>query len=186
MNISWVMSDNAVLDYGTDIEKLKHIGSVWGGWRTWRNCSTDNVICNDVAKALELVQRDFHKTCNFYLPKNAYVTLDRPAGVQLFDGEFKFEVDHQDELITLHLVSGRSDIILLMGFDWRKKEPSTDRLVEHRAQNYRNTVKQAITDHPATQWVLVDHPAGDLMPEIAKLENLTQDTLGNVLDMLAS
>jgi hypothetical protein len=180
------MSDSAVLEYGTDIEKLKDIGSIWGGWRTWRNCGTDNVICNDISKAVDLIQRDFHKTCNFYVPKNAYAMLDRPHGVQLFEGEFKFEVDNQDELVAIHLVSGRSDIVLLFGFDWRKVNPSADRLVEHRAQNYRNTIKQALTDNPDIQWVLIDHPEGELMPEIARLGNLTQDTLPNVLAMFNS
>ena len=36
MNISWVVADNTVLDHDVDIEQLKHIGSIWGGYQTWK------------------------------------------------------------------------------------------------------------------------------------------------------
>ena len=185
MKIAWVLADDTVLDHSVDIEKLKSIGSIWGSWRTWRGCSTDNVICNDVGKARDLLMRKFNDLCNFYVPRSAFVDLDRPANVNLFEGEFTFDVDRQDELIALHLASSQNDIVLLLGFDWAKRPKNTDRLVEHRAQNYRTTVKHAIKDTPTAQWVLVDH-SSELMSELSGLDNLTQDSLTNVLEMLSA
>lgn len=183
MNISWVVADDTFLDPDIDIERLKQIGSIWGGWKTWRSCQTDNVICSDVGRARELIQRNFNNICNFFVPKDAFVELDRPTGVQLFDGKFTFEIDHPDELISLHLASSRSDIVLLLGFDLQPKDKKPDRLEEHRAQNYRTGIKHAIKDNIETQWVLVNH-VDALITELNGLENLTQDTLANVLELL--
>jgi hypothetical protein len=44
-------------------------------------------------------------------------------------------------------------------------------------------VREAIAGNAKTQWVLIDH-SGDIMPELAQLGNLTQDTMSNVFGML--
>lgn len=185
MRIAWVLADDTVLDHTVDVEKLKTVGSIWGSWRTWRGCSTDNVICNDDGKARDLLMREFNKLCNFYIPRTSFVDLDRPAGVNLFEGVFTFDVNRQDELIALHLAASQNDIVLLMGFDWKQQPKNPDRLAEHLAQNYRSTVKHAIKDNPQVQWVLIDHPE-TLMSELKNLDNLTQDSLTNVLEMLSA
>lgn len=183
MKVNWVVADSTVIDPGVDVNILKNIASIWGSWRTWRSCATDNVVCNDAGKARELLKRNMQTMCNMYIPNALYVELDRPK-VQLFGGEFRFEIDNHDELIAMQLVSGQSDIVLLLGFDWTEKPTSTDKLIAHKANNYRRFVKDTIQSYPAVQWVLVDHP-GDIMPELAKLENLSQDTLENVIELLA-
>lgn len=183
MNISWVVADDTFLAPDINIEQLKGVGSIWGSWKTWRSCQTDNVICSDIGQARELIQRNFNNICNFFVPKDAFVDLDRPPKVQLFDGKFNFEIDRPDELITLHLAASRSDIVLLLGFDWQPKDKKPDRLQEHRAQNYYMGVKHVIKDNPTTQWVLIDHP-DSILTELVKLDNLTRDTLANVLEML--
>lgn len=185
MRISWVVADDTFLPPDIDINQLRDIGPIWGGWKTWRNCGTDNVICNDPEKARDLVIRGFQKNCNFYLPKSLFVDIGRPDGVRLFDGKFKFEVEKQDELISMHLASSSSDVVLLLGFNWKDQPKISDRYQEHLAQNYRNTVKHAIKDNAAVQWVLVDHPDG-LMTELNELDNLTQDSLANVLEILSA
>jgi hypothetical protein len=53
MNINFVLSNQAQIEPGIDIKKMKELGSFWGGWRTWRSCQTDNVICHDTTKAKE-------------------------------------------------------------------------------------------------------------------------------------
>lgn len=185
MNISWVLSDNATLDPTVDISQFKDVGSLWGGWRTWRSFSTDNVVCFDPDKAKDLIQRLFYNQCNLYIPNSVYVLLDRPAGVKVFDGNFNLDIQHHDELVSIHLASSQNEIILLFGFDWSKKEKLTDPLLEHRAHNYRNLIKQVIKDNPTTQWVLIDHPH-DIMPELSNLPNLSKDSLVNVLKLLSS
>lgn len=185
MRINWVLAENTLLDHDVDIEQLKNIGSFWGGWKTWRGCSTDNVICSDIGQARSLIQRNFNQLCNLYVPESSYVELDRPAGVRLYGGMFNFEIDCPDDLISMHLASSQSDIVLLLGFDCQPKDKRTDRLEEHRAQNYRIGVKHAIKDNPEVQWVLINH-SDNLMDELKGLPNLTVDTLSNVIEMLSS
>jgi hypothetical protein len=185
MKISWVLSDSVVLDPTQDTTKLKNIGSFWGSWRTWRSCQTDNVICNDLDKGVELIKREFQKQCNMYIPNSVYQSLQRPSGVQLYEGEFKHDVDHQDEIIAMHLAASTSDIILLLGFDLTKKTPDPDKLQEHRNRNYYGLIRQAIIDNNQVQWVLIDHP-NPVNPKLFTLENLTIDTLDNVVNMFSA
>jgi hypothetical protein len=182
MKINWVLADQSLLDPTLDLERLKEIGSFWSGWQSWRSCQTDNVICSNHAKASELIQRDFHKLCNLYIPQSTFVTLDRPTGVRLFEGKFEQDVDHPDEIITMHLAASQSDIVLLLGFDWQPKLTNSDKLLEHRAQVYRQLVKHAIKENTTVQWVLIDHPE-NIMTELDNLDNFTQDTLNSVLSM---
>jgi hypothetical protein len=170
MRINWVVADATVIAPDVDIAAVKDIASIWGSWRTWRGCSTDNVVCNDAGKARELLKRNMQEMCNMYIPESMYAELDRPRSVRLFGGQ---------------LVSGQSDIVLLMGFDWTEKPISSDRLIAHRANNYRKFVVDAVQNNPQVQWVLVDHE-GDVMPELADFDNLTQDTLQNVMELLST
>ena len=185
MNINWVLSDSLILDPTISIDQLKNIGSFWGGWRTWRAYATDNVICHNSLKATELLERQFQKMCNLYIPNSLYVTLNRPGGVKLYEGDFMHEVDRQDELAAVHLSATVSDIVLLLGFDLSETEKNPDKLLEHRALNYRNIFRSAIKENPTVQWLLIDHP-GKITPELANLENLSTDTLANVIGMLST
>jgi hypothetical protein len=93
------------------------------------------------------------------------------------------DLDDHEEIVALHLTSGISDIVLLLGFDLAEADLVADRLERHRALNYRNLVRQAMKDNAQTQWVLVDHPK-DIGKDFVELENLTQDSLTNVIGML--
>lgn len=183
MNISWVLADSATADPTLDIAELKRIGVFWGSWRTWRAFQTDNVICHDQYKANELITRNFQNNCNFYIPNSVYTSLGRPEGVQLYEGVFVHDIDGQEEIVALHLAASRSDIVLLLGFDFTEPIKIEDRLLEHRAHHYRSLVKQVINDNIQTQWVLVDHP-GELMENWNMLDNITCDKLSNVLTLM--
>ena len=183
MRINWVMADSTVLPPDVDVGALKDIAAIWGGWRTWRGCGTDNVICNDTGRAHELLKRKMNEQCNMYISSSLYAQLDRPKNVQLYEGQFTFEIDNKDELISIQLVSSQSDVVLLLGFDWTEKPVSTDRLAAHRAKNYQRFIKDTIGSNPDVQWVLVDHPDAVAL-ELALFENLTQDSLENVIDLL--
>jgi hypothetical protein len=180
MNISFVFSNQAVLDPTVDIGQLKELGSFWGGWKTWRSCQTDNVICHDMNKAQELIQRKFHNTCNFYVPNSVYASLDRPDGVKLYEGTFLHEVDNHEDIVAMHLAVASSDIILLLGFDFSEPVALEDKLLEHRANNYRNLTRQVIVNHPNIQWVALDQ-ASNFRKDLLPLNNLGQDTLVNIL-----
>jgi hypothetical protein len=183
MNIAWVLSDSVALGPEVDIDQLKQLGSFWGGWRTWRGCHTDNVICNDLDKAGELLKRNFQAGCNFYIPNANYQILNRPTAVRLYEGAFAHDVDRRDEIVAMHLAAASNDIVLLLGFDFSEPMVNPDKLLEHRTQNYRGLVHQVINDNNQVQWVLVDHP--DLvMKSLSSLPNLSTDTLEAALSLI--
>jgi hypothetical protein len=183
MNISWVLSDSAVLDPTQSIEELKRLGAFWGSWRTWRAHQTDNVICHDQIKASELIKRDFQKQCNFYLPSSIHIGLGRPSGVQLYAGEFVHDVIQQEEIVALHLAATTSDIVLLLGWDLTELKPDADRLKTNQMQHHRNLLYQALKDYNQIQWVVVDHK-GKLATNLANLDNVTTDTMDAVLALV--
>ena len=180
MNISWVLADSAIADPAVNIAELKRLGALWGSWRTWRAWQTDNVICYDQSKTVELIKRNFQNNCNFYIPNSVYTSIDRPNGVQLYAGEFVHDVDRQEEIVAIHLAATTSDIVLLLGFDLTELEPNPDRLLGHKAHHHRNLIRQAVKDYAHVQWVVVDHP-DPLDPNLTNLENISTDTLQAVL-----
>jgi hypothetical protein len=180
MKLSWVLANNINLDPAIELVSLKEIGPFWGGWQTWRNCNTDNVICNDFDRAESLLQRKFNENCNFYIPNSIYQSLDRPIGVRLYDGTTQLDLENKEEIIAMHLAASQSDIVLLLGFDWSLKQKNPDRLLEHQAQNYRTLVKQTILSHSQVQWVLIDRP-DEIIEELEDITNITYDTIDGVL-----
>jgi hypothetical protein len=181
MNISWVLANTCVIDPLVDIHALKEIGPIWGSWQTWRSCQTDNVICHNLEKSQELLKRNFQNSCNLYIPKISWITLDRPENVNLYEGSFVDEFQ-SEEIIAMHLAASTSDIILLLGFDWCDREKNPNRLEEHRFQAYRSLISHAVSDNPEVQWVLVDH-SGPIMKMLSKLKNLTKDSMENCLGL---
>jgi hypothetical protein len=163
---------------------MKQGGAFWGSWKTWRAYNTDNVICHDMNKAQELIKRAFHATCNFYIPNSAYVSLGRPQGVRLYEGDFMGNnVVNQDEIVAMNLAASISDVVLLLGFDFSETPPLPDKLEDVKATHYRGLVHQAIKSKPDVQWILVDHK-NEIRSELASLSNLGKDTFDNVLAIL--
>lgn len=182
MRVNWVFADTYQLDPSVNVERLKSIGPMWGSWRTWRSCSTDNVVCHDFKKCQDLMQHAFQAVCNFYIPKKFYQDLARPMGLKLYDGEYTEAMNNIEDIVSLHLVSD-SDIVLLMGFDFGKLEVPVDQFEQHKLKNYHGLVRSTIVANPNTQWVAVDHPHKfDLAYQ--NLPNLTCDSLENVLKLL--
>jgi hypothetical protein len=184
MRVNWVFTDDMILDPLADTSVMKDIGSFWGSWKTWRSCSTDNVVCHNLRKATELVQRDFATKCNLYIPNEIYISLNRPQGVYLYEGKFVDDIQ-PEEIVAMHLAASVSDIVLLLGFDWTEQPKKTDKLLEHRAHVYRTLIKHVIGNNRETQWVLVDH-AGEIMPFLSALPNLTQDSMQNVFELFST
>jgi len=181
VRVSWIIADNFD-DPAVDPNTLTEIGSTWGSWRTWRIWNTDNVLCYDKAKAKDLVTRAFQAVCNLYLPKNAYADLGRPVGVQLFDGEFPAEFDGVEEVIAMHLLADKNDLVLLLGYNL--SEPDTnDAFERHKRENYLAAFMSAIKMYPETQWVVLNHDA-ELITNLQELENITCDSYENVLQLL--
>jgi hypothetical protein len=180
--ISWVLSDSAMLDPTQNINDLKKIGVFWGSWKTWRAYQTDNVICHDQVKVDELVQREFQKLCNFYIPNSVYASLDRPENIKVYGGEFVHDTINQEEIVAMHLAATTSDIVLMLGWDLGQRPEESDRLKNHQQQHYRNMIRQSFITYNQTQWVIVDH-AGPIDPNIANLENVVSDSLNTILEL---
>jgi hypothetical protein len=183
MRISWIFAEGYQLSADIDAEKVKAVGSTWGSWRTWRSCSTDNVICHQRSSAQDLIARAFQSVCNFYIPAQHYQDLKRPIGVKLYHGAFDQEVDHIEDIIAMHLVSTTSDLVLLVGFDFSPLEPVEDQFEQHKIKNYHGLIHSMIKSNPAVEWILIDH-----VPKLDKayqsLPNLTCDKMKNALQLL--
>lgn len=180
--ISWAFSDSIDLDPTQSIEHLKNIGPIWGSWRTWRSCQTDNVLCHDQVKAADLVRRNFQNSCNFYLPESVHAVLDRPQGIRTYAGEFVHDVVRQEEIVMLHLAASTSDIVLLMGWNFGELEPDNDLVKANQARHHRNLVRQAFKTYNQTQWVIVDHTHA-IDPNLIACPNVVTDSLDNILTL---
>lgn len=183
MRINWIYSSNYSPPLTIDLDVIKSVGPSWGSWKSWRACGTDNVICHDLAQGKALIQRNFQTMCNFYVPRGSYQDLNRPTGVKLYDGDFREEVDDLEDIIAMHLAVSMSDIVLLVGFNFGKKEPLADKFKQHRQQNRFGLTRQVIANNPTVQWVLVDHPT-QIDKSYSELTNLTCDNIDNVLKLL--
>jgi len=183
VRVNWVVPSNYQIDPTVDPTQLKLVGPLWGSWRTWRSCTTDNVICYDFAKARELLDRAFQSVCNFYLPRRYYQELGRPLGVKLYDGEFAHDLDHPEDIVTMHLAAGVSDIVLLLGFNFGDIVLPEDKLAQHKLKNWHGLIRSVIAADPKIQWVAVDHPA-QFDKSYQNLPNLTCDTMANALKLL--
>ena len=180
MKLNWVLADSVEINPAIEIERLKAIGPMWGGWRTWRSYSTDNVICHTDVDARNLISRNFHTRCNMYLPESVYQLVDRPNGVKLYQGEFHELVDSPDEIVSMHLAAAFSDIVLLSGFDLQPRNLDHDRMAKHKWHNYVQYFLHIVKGNSGVQWVLLDH-SPDIEKVLKDLPNLLFDTLDNVL-----
>jgi hypothetical protein len=180
MKISWVLANDTIIDPAVDIEQLRNIGPLWGGWKTWRSYSTDNVVCYTESDARSLIAKNFHARCNLHIPSAIYSNLDRPAGVKLYQGEFHETVDNPDEIVAMHLAASTSDIVLLLGFNLCPRNLDNDRLAKHKWHNYIQYFLNIIKTNPEKQWVVVDHEP-EIEKELKSLPNLQFDKLSTIL-----
>jgi len=148
-----------------DADKLREIGPLYGSWTTWKENRTDNVVCTDLTKAYELLQKAFHAVCNFHIPEKFIEQSGTLPRVQSFD--YLPEVVNSDDLAAVHIASVQdSAVVLLLGFDFLHKDAELIRLI-----------KQFST----IQYVGVTTPTDKVSRAYASIDNITFDTLENVL-----
>ena len=181
MKVSWIYANGYQRDPSISVDQVKSIGSSWGGWQTWRGNNTDNVICNDLAKSRELLDRAFQAVCNFYVPRNSYQTLGRPVGLKFYESEFNFEIDDIEDIIACHLGSTGADICLLCGYDFNIGTVE-DRFEQHKLSNRHGALRSVIANSKC-QWVAVDYDK-KVNEAYKELPNFTCDTIENVLNLL--
>ena len=183
MRVAWAVAAAYQLDAAIVIDQIKAVGPVWGSWRTWRGCATDNVICHDRAKARELLDRAFQAVCNFYLPRPHYEFLQRPVGVKLYEGDYREQLDDLEDVIALQLAGSAADIVLMLGYDLSRMPTQDDRFEQHKLVNRHGLIRSTIADSAQVQWVVLDHME-DLDRAYQTLPNLTCDTMQNALQLL--
>lgn len=181
MRVSWIIAD-AFASATIDPEQLKSLGPIWGSWRTWRAWNTDNVLCGDLAKSQELLQRAFQAVCNFYVPAKNFALVGRPSGVKTYEGHAPAGQDCADEIVAMHLAASSSDLVLLLGYDLQEIT-TEDRYQRHTQQNYAAVFRATLNCYPQVQWVIIDHP-GDLQLSVRTIANLTCDQFESVLQLL--
>ena len=123
------------------------------------------------------------KNCNFYIPRKHFQEIGRPLGVKFYDGDFLELVDDLEDIVAMHLVASKSDIVLLAGFDLSIQNTPQDRFAQHRLKNRLGLMRSAFVNNPEIQWVLVDHPK-EVDKAFSDLSNLTCDVMKNVLNLL--
>jgi hypothetical protein len=180
MRVSCVIAD-AFANTTIDPEQLKSLGPTWGSWRTWRTWNTDNVLCHDLGRARDLLQRAFQAVCNFYVPNRHFSALNRPTRVQVYEGDFPGEMDHPEDIVAMHLAAVSSDLILLLGYGL-SATTSEDRFERHKHTNYLNAFRATLNTYPDVQFVLIDH-SGDLEKSLLSITNLTCDKYETVLQL---
>lgn len=181
MKISWIIADG-FLNSAVKSEQLKTIGPLWSSWKSWRNWQSDNVLCDNMRHSQELIDRNFHKSCNFYIPEKYYVQLGRPAGVKVYNGNFPAEFDKTEEIISMHLAAENADLVLLLGFNVSVIN-SSDAYQTHKKINYLNAFRATINTYVDVQWALIDH-LSDIDPSLKDKPNLTCDNFESVLKLL--
>jgi len=179
-----VLAAGSVIKPPLSMDQIKNIGPTWGSWKTWKTCGTDNVICHDLGKARELYQRAIQAVCNLYLPEKFFSQMSRPINVQFYQGDFLQEVRDLEDIIALHLVADRSDLVLLFGFNAANPGMISDRFEKHCVTNRLGLLRQVMVGNPDVQWVLVDHDR-TLDQAFESITNLTCDTADNVLQLLS-
>jgi hypothetical protein len=181
MKICWIISEHSKKAV-TEPNALKNVAPTWGSCSVHNIYEIDNIVCNDLKQAKQLINHNIQDTSNFYLSADSHKTLGNPPNVKVYQGEFKdTNINNKDDIIALNLVTQRYDIILLLGFKFAKSK-SKDDINRHRQEAYLHNVRTIIKENADKQFVLVNYK-GKLSKDFNALENLMRDSLSNVLEL---
>ena len=184
MRVNWVLSSTVVnrRDWGSYPQAMKDIAPLWGSWKTWVDFNTDNVICHDLDKSRDLINRAFHAVCNFYVWRDHHDQLGRPARVSVYDGSYHVSVPDIEDIVAMHLAASKSDMVLLLGFDFGRVISTDNAELDQGLRDRLGMLRGALAS-TNVQWVAIDH---DAVPDasFANLTNFTRDTMDNVLRLL--
>jgi len=182
MKIGWALSENIGKNVA-EIEQLQEVAPTWGSCSIYNNYNVDNIICNDIKQSKRLIQHNIQNEVNFYMPNDNFSTLGNPPNIKTFQGAFKDpNINFKDDIVTLNVVTATYDIILLLGFKFTKPKAKAEQLEQHKQLAYLHNIKTIIKDNKDKQFVLVNYK-GKLSADLDSIENLSRDTLANVLEL---
>jgi glycyl-tRNA synthetase alpha subunit len=181
MKICWVISEQTEKKV-TEVDTLKGVAPTWGSCIIHSMYSVDNIVCTDLRQSKQLINYNVQDSSNFYLSADNYKTLGNPVNVKVYQGQFgDANINNKDDIVALNVVMQSYDIILLLGFKFSKSK-SKDNLEKHKQKAYLHNIKTIITENTDKQFVLVNY-RGKLSNDFNVLENLTRDSLTNVLKL---
>lgn len=184
MKIAWLISQQIGETTKLDMDALKQHTPTWGSCHIWGRFKVDNIVCNNINTTRALVDRNIQKETNLFVPQKHITQLGNPPNLKGFQGEFKdTNINNKDDIIGLNIVSNMYDVILLVGFKFAKSK-STNKLEQHKQFAYIHNVHTIIKENPDKQFVLVNQK-GKLSADFEALENLTRDSLNNVLELIS-
>ena len=185
MKIAWCFASGTQIDPAIEIEQIKKIGSSWGSWNTWRGCETENIVCYDLQKAVELNKRALQAVTNLYVPENFYQKMNQPVGFKYYSGEFNENVDNIEDIVSMHLAaSSGNPVVLLLGYKFKISGVTDNPLALHKQKNYHGMLRSVLNEYKDVQWVAVDIAEDDLDNAYSELTNFTCDTMETVLNLL--
>jgi hypothetical protein len=118
------------------------------------------------------------------MPQEDCSTLGNPANIKTFQGAFDDpNINFKDDIVTLNVVTATYDIILLLGFKFTKPKAKAEQLDKHKQLAYLHNIKTIIKDNEDKQFVLVNFK-GKLSKDFDSIENLSRDSLANVLELI--
>lgn len=183
MKIAWLFSEQLSKTAKLNKSAIKENAPTWGSCNILNQFPIDNIICNNIKTVKTLVDREVQKQTNLFVPQKYISKLGNPPNLKGFQGEFKdTNINNKDDIIGLNVVANMYDIVLLVGFKFTKPK-SKDKLVQHKQFAYIHNVQAIIKENPNKQFVLVNQK-GKLSAEFEALENLTRDSLSNVLELI--
>jgi hypothetical protein len=183
MKIGWALSEQ-IAKKVIDVNTLKDVAPTWGSCSIYNNYNVDNIICNDIKQAERLIQHNTQDSVNFYMSRDNFSTLGNPTNIKTFNGKFQDpNINFKDDIVALNIVTNLYDIILLLGFKFTKPKSKAEQLVKHKQLAYLHNVRTIIETNEDKQFVLVNYK-GKLSNEFDSIENLSRDSLGNVLRLV--
>jgi hypothetical protein len=185
MKIGWALSEQIGKNV-SNIDSLKDVAPTWGSCSIYDNYNVDNIICNDIKQAERLIQHSVQDTANFYMQMDDFKTLGNPPNVKTFQGIFNdTTINFKDDIVTMNVVTSMYDIVLLLGFKLTKPKAKAEQIAKHKQLAYLHNIKTIIKSNEDKQFVLVNYK-GKLSNEFESLENLSRDSLVNVLKLAQS
>jgi len=185
VKIGWALSEQ-IGKKVTDIDALKDVAPTWGSCSIYSDYQVDNIICNDIKQAERLIQHNIQNGVNFYIPQDNFSTLGNPPNIKTFQGSFADEtINFKDDIVTMNVVTCTYDIVLLLGFKFTKPKAKAEQMDKHKQLAYLHNIKTIITENEDKQFVLVNYK-GKLSNDFESIENLSRDSLTNVLELVQS
>ena len=187
MEIAWVLSSTYKNEGILTADVMKEHGPIWAPYSVWGQAGQDNVITDEFNVARQLMNTNFHTSCNLWFNDDFWVKLGRPTDISTYDWKVSVEIPNKEEIIALQMASTRYDIICAVGFDLHGVDAYKPKSMEkHLRQNYVNYMTAIVKMADETQFVFIDPAGEDVHAGLTMKENFSTDTAENALELLKS